>query len=121
MNTQTTDTRPVMPWATCDHTGGTYLRLDLIPEAHKRGECCPHGYQKESAEWYIWRNRLTETCEANSLGAMVAFEQLALRSAKEKRCAECGEPGTVAQGATTYNHVPYWFCAECASYWAATA
>lgn len=69
-----------------------------------------------STEWYDWRNSLVRE-DISSLGAMVAFEQLALRSKCEKRCAECGEDGTIQQPATTYNHVPYWFCDDCGAYW----
>lgn len=72
-------------------------------------------------EWYAYRNRVSETCETNSLGPLVAFEQVALRSAKEKCCMECGDPGTMQQSPSTYNHVPYWFCDDCDAYWKAKA
>ncbi len=52
------------------------------------------------------------------LEPMVQFEQLAWRSKKTKTCASCGDPGTVVQGPTRYCHVPYFFCDDCADYWA---
>lgn len=55
------------------------------------------------------------------LDAMVQFEQKALRSRRTKTCADCGDPGTVEQGPTTYCHVVYFFCDECAAYWKAAS
>lgn len=55
--------------------------------------------------------------QAALLEPMVQFEQKALRSKRTRTCADCGDPGTVTQGPTTYCHVVYWFCDDCAAYW----
>ena len=69
-------------------------------------------------EWYEWRERMAATMETGTLRNACLFEQLALRSREEKRCAECGDPGHIVQLPSRFNHVQYFLCDECDSYFA---
>mgnify|MGYP001572366483 CR=1 FL=1 len=70
--------------------------------------------------WGEWQGKIWETVwdrSPGSLRGLAAFEQVAFRSEKEKRCHVCGEPGI--------HHFPpgkylastgYWLCDDCDKY-----
>lgn len=70
-------------------------------------------------EWHQWRAQMWNQM-ADGLGGypgLAPLEQWMLRSAKEKRCVECGEPGEVEQTSAIVASVKtYWLCASCERY-----
>lgn len=77
-------------------------------------------------EWYAWKTAIWDSMAARfGYPGLAPLEQYMLRSQKEQRCVECGLPGTQPQGRSAYSLVQavkcYWFCDECAAYWAQRA
>lgn len=84
--------------------------------------------RKVVKDWQGWKDLIWESMHRNlnpeglpGIAGLACLEQYMRRSAMEKRCIECGEPGTVAQDRTESSliqSVPrYWMCAECHTYW----
>lgn len=72
------------------------------------------------SEWESWKQRVWNavTIRCGAHPGLVPLEQYMLRSHKEKRCIECGEPGTVQQrSALILSVAGYYFCADCAYFW----
>ena len=68
-----------------------------------------------SAAWYDWREQLSERLPGGDLNGAVKLEQMILRSKKECRCAECGDPGAVIQTTSAYMQAVdfYYLCDDC--------
>jgi hypothetical protein len=74
---------------------------------------------KARAEWYDWRERLSENHPGSGLNGEVVFEQMILRSKREKRCAECGGPAEVVQTSGWIKSVDHYFlCDSCDAHFA---
>lgn len=78
------------------------------------------GTTQITESWQDWRNKVWRTLAREfEYPGMIAFEQWALRSKKEKRCIDCGKPGIVEQPRSKFvgsvSH--YWMCQECHDYW----
>lgn len=73
-----------------------------------------------TATWHEWKDALYERCYSRfpKDGGMVAQEQLTLRSNHEKRCIDCGAPGSIQKVSVLIKSVPcYYFCDGCEAYW----
>jgi len=76
---------------------------------------------KGGESWSSWRMAIWDTFMEKGFDnpGMVAFEQWALRSKREKRCIDCGKPGVVKQRGSGFcaavSH--YWMCQDCHDYW----
>lgn len=71
------------------------------------------------SEWCQWSDRLWDAMtERYGYPGLAYTEQLVIRSKREKRCASCGEKGTVRQDSILIKSVDhYWFCDECNHFW----
>lgn len=68
-------------------------------------------------EWQQWKARVWNQIAASIQGhpGLAPLEQWMRRSAKEKRCIECGKPGQVREESIIVACVShYWMCDECA-------
>ena len=77
---------------------------------------------RPDTDWQLWREDMWDRMVRQFWPhhGMPTLEQYTIRSRREKRCIECGEPGTVKEESVLIKAVPYyWFCDECAAYWAA--
>jgi len=83
------------------------VREDETPEAKRAAlrDARPVESEKE----------LPQPFEAPARGVIVSSGSQSPMAVRH--CADCGDPGTVTQGPTTYCHVVYWFCDDCAAYW----
>lgn len=71
------------------------------------------------AEWRQWREAIWNLMEKH-LGypGLGPLEQYMLRSKREKRCIDCGKPGTMYQQSVLIKCVDhYWMCDDCDAYW----
>jgi hypothetical protein len=70
-------------------------------------------------DWQAWKDRIWESMEARfGYPGLAPLEQYMIRSRKEKRCIECGDPGTVEQKSVLVASVDrYWMCVECDEWW----
>ena len=66
-------------------------------------------------EWADWRGRIWDSMEARfGYPGLAPLEQYMLRSRKERRCVECGDPGTARQESILIKSVSHYFmCADC--------
>ena len=67
-------------------------------------------------EWEQWRARVWNQLASGLRGypGLAPVEQWMLRSRKERRCVQCGEPGAEEQDSMLIASVrSYWLCAEC--------
>lgn len=74
----------------------------------------------EGNDWEQWKARVWNVM-ADRFGhpGLAPLEQWTWRSNRERRCIDCGEPGTVRQESGLIKVVShYWFCDGCAQYWA---
>lgn len=79
-----------------------------------------HTMPVEGNAWEQWKARVwNQMAERfNAYPGLAPLEQWTWRSFKEKRCIECGDPGTERQQSHLIKVVDhYWMCAECADYW----
>ena len=66
--------------------------------------------------------KLNRLWDQGHIRGLVMFEQRVLRSAKQRECIECGDPGTQKQECILVAVVPfYWMCDDCDAYWKAKA
>jgi hypothetical protein len=74
-------------------------------------------------DWYTWKDRIWTSMEARfGYPGLAPLEQYMLRSAKEQRCVECGDPGTQQQASVLVASVKhYWMCDDCDTYWKSRA
>ena len=69
-------------------------------------------------EWQQWCQRMWNQIARGGYPGLAPLEQYMRRSLKEKRCIDCGEPGTVYQESVIVPAVAgYYFCPDCAHYW----
>jgi hypothetical protein len=71
--------------------------------------------------WAEWREAIWDSMERRfGYPGLAPLEQYMLRSRKERRCVECGAPGTVEHRSHIVASVDtYWMCAGCDAYWKA--
>ena len=70
-----------------------------------------------ASDWQRWKENIWDQMvrHFHCYPGLAPLEQWILRSNREKRCVECGEPGTVRQESVLIKVVDhYWMCAECA-------
>jgi len=73
-----------------------------------------------SSDWQAWKENIWDQMarQFHCHPGLAPLEQHMKRSKAEKRCIECGEPGTVQQPSVLIKSVShYYFCQECADYW----
>ena len=77
------------------------------------------GWPIEGNEWEQWRARIfNQMIHQFGNPGLAPLEQFMLRSRKEKRCIECGEPGEVSYKSVIIASVGiYWMCLPCAASW----
>jgi hypothetical protein len=79
------------------------------------------GTEPES-EWQAWKERMWDQLVHQFYPdhGLCAQEQYTRRSQRERRCIECGEPGTVKQESVLIKAVShYYLCDACNAYWEA--
>ena len=67
-------------------------------------------------DWEQWRARIWNQLASGLRGypGLAPLEQWMLRSAKERRCVQCGEPGEVEEDSVLVASVRrYWLCGSC--------
>ncbi|KKL47774.1 hypothetical protein LCGC14_2332150 [marine sediment metagenome] len=69
-------------------------------------------------QWEQWRARIWNAIAARvGYPGLAPLEQWMLRSRKEKRCIQCGNPGTVQQESVLIASVDHYFmCGPCDAY-----
>lgn len=77
---------------------------------------------KEGQAWQEWKDaiwdQMANVCGVYRHSGLASLEQYMHRSAYEKRCIECGEPGVAEQHSQIIKSVDvYWMCQDCADYW----
>ncbi len=74
----------------------------------------------EGNDWQQWRARIWNQI-ADAFGTypgLAPLEQWMLRSKRERRCVDCGEPGSVWEQSVIVASVRhYWLCAGCDRYY----
>jgi hypothetical protein len=73
----------------------------------------------KSQTWQEWKDLVwSSMTERFGYPGLAALEQYMHRSAYEKRCVECGDPGVAEQESQIIASIKtYWFCQECSDYW----
>lgn len=73
----------------------------------------------EGNDWEQWRARMwNQMVDQFGYPGLAPLEQYMKRSHRERRCVECGEPGTVNQVSVIIPAVAdYWMCDACDTYW----
>ena len=69
--------------------------------------------------WNDYRNAMWLFYRDKGIGGAVAFEQIAYRSTKEKRCHSCGDYATFYSSPTPFSWIKstgYYLCDECKGY-----
>lgn len=73
----------------------------------------------EGNDWEQWKARVWNALVARfGYPGLAPLEQWIVRSYKERRCVECGAPGTHQHESVLVKVVPhYWMCDDCHKYW----
>lgn len=77
---------------------------------------------KPNQTWEEWKdaiwNQMVNMLGVHGNPGLAPLEQYMQRSAYEKRCVECGDPGVVECHSQIIASVDvYWMCQECSDYW----
>lgn len=78
-----------------------------------------HHMTVDGNEWQQWKARIWNQIADMMQGppGLAPLEQWMRRSAKEKRCVDCGAPGTVKEESVLIKAVShYYHCDDCAAY-----
>ena len=108
MKTAIKRTHPVQcPY--CPETRPSYLVSDHMAICKRRN----------TQTWSEWKAAIWTSMERDfGYPGLAPLEQYMHRSKKEKRCVECGEPGTERHTSHIVASVPFfWMCPECHTYW----
>ena len=71
--------------------------------------------------WAEWKDAIwNQMADRFGHPGLAPLEQYMIRSEREKRCVDCGEPGTISKASVIIPRVKtYWMCDDCNAYWEA--